>query len=133
MILINIGIKMKNRYHILKNEWKIDDYTHVEINPIIDYIEKNNVKPKLISFDDISHKKSSKNHNRYEDRRYIECDINYPGILTEGINPDNKKYRMIDGMRRIYKMKDMGMTESKFYIVDFKIVEKNSHKGVTNE
>ena len=53
-------------------------------------------------------------------RRYKECDIQYPGIISiNAPNPYNKKYRMIDGKHRMAKMRKMGIIESNFYVLDF--------------
>ena len=53
-------------------------------------------------------------------QRYENCDIAYPGILVKNApNPYNKKYRMIDGKHRMAKMRKMGITQSKFYVLDF--------------
>ena len=54
-------------------------------------------------------------------RRYKTCDIKYPGILSVNApNPYNKKYRMIDGKHRIAKMLQLGISRSKFYVIEFK-------------
>ena len=53
-------------------------------------------------------------------RRYKECDIQYPGIISiNAPNPYNKKYRMIDGKHRIAKMLQLGISRSKFYVIEF--------------
>ena len=63
-------------------------------------------KKHLIKFDEISWK--GKNiHHKLDEKRYKECDIKYPCILTEGKNPHNCKYRMIDGKHRMTKMVKM--------------------------
>ena len=54
-------------------------------------------------------------------RRFIECNIGYPGILiNNGPNPKNLKYRMIDGTHRMAKMKMMNIKQSYFYILEMK-------------
>ena len=51
--------------------------------------------------------------------RYLECDIKYPCIvLNNAVNPHNKKYRLIDGKHRIAKMRQLGITSSKFYVLE---------------
>ena len=50
---------------------------------------------------------------------YLECDINFPCIvLNNAVNPHNKKYRLIDGKHRMAKMRRMGMTSSKFFVLE---------------
>ena len=45
-------------------------------------------------------------------------DISYPGIIVPGLrNPFNLPYVLIDGRHRMHKMKQLGITESKFYII----------------
>ena len=73
---------------------------------------------KLVKFKDIGWK--GKNLKiKLDQERYDAADINYPCILTQGQNPYNCKYRMIDGRHRITKMNDLGMKESIFYVIDF--------------
>ena len=103
-------------------DWRIDEKEYIlylkKIKPFLTKESK-----KLINFKDIGHKGKDKNHLLNEER-YNAADIGYPCILTEGQNPYNCKYRMIDGKHRIIKMKNMGIEESMFYIVDFNIFFK---------
>ena len=51
--------------------------------------------------------------------RYLECDVKYPCIvLNNAVNPYNKKYRLIDGKHRMAKMRQLGITSSKFYVLE---------------
>lgn len=51
-------------------------------------------------------------------RRYHNCDINVPCIVLENAsNPDNLKYRMIDGKHRMMKMRAHGQLDSMFYVL----------------
>jgi len=57
--------------------------------------------------------------------RYIECDINIPGIVVlNAPNPYDKKYRMIDGKHRIRKMQNNGITHGSFYVFTYKKIMK---------
>ena len=50
---------------------------------------------------------------------FLECDISFPCIvLNNAVNPYNKKYRLIDGKHRMAKMRRMGMTSSKFFVLE---------------
>ena len=51
--------------------------------------------------------------------RYRSCDIKYPGIITNGPNPFDNPYRMLDGKHRMQKMRSMGITKSMFYVLDW--------------
>jgi len=53
------------------------------------------------------------------EERYNNCNIRVPCIITEGENPYQLKYRMIDGRHRISKMVDRGLSENYFYILDY--------------
>ena len=56
--------------------------------------------------------------------RYEKCDISYSGILAKNApNPYNKKYRMIDGKHRIAKMREMGITKSSYYVLEYAIIK----------
>lgn len=54
-----------------------------------------------------------------EGKRFLSCDIRYPGIITEGHNPYDNEYRMIDGKHRMQKMRYLGMSESMYYLIPF--------------
>ena len=49
-------------------------------------------------------------------KRYTKSDINYPGYLVEMENPYSKQYRMIDGRRRLHKMKNTGLKSGNFIV-----------------
>ena len=57
--------------------------------------------------------------------RHDEAEISWPCIVVENAsNPHDKKYRMIDGRHRIYKMKELGVDESIFYVLELEIFNK---------
>ena len=110
-------------------DWRIDGKEYVlHLERIKSLLKKESKK--LIKFSEIGHKGKDMNPSLAEER-YNACDIKFPGILTEGQNPYGCKYRMIDGKHRIIKMKNMGMTESLFYIIDYdlfiKRLQPNTH------
>ena len=110
-------------------DWRIDGKEYVlHLERIKKYLKKESKK--LVKFSEIGYKGKDMNPCLVEER-YNACDIKFPGILTEGQNPYGCRYRMIDGKHRIIKMKDMGMTESLFYIIDYdlfiKRLQPNTH------
>ena len=115
-----------DHYH---GDWRIDEKEYVlhleTIKPFLTEESK-----KLIKFSDIGYKGKNLNPPLTKER-YDACDINFPGILTEGQNPYGCRYRMIDGKHRIFKMTNMGMTESLFYVIDYdlfiKQLQPNTH------
>lgn len=80
-----------------------------------------NDKLRLVSFKDIAWKGKNMDPRLISKRRYDECNIEFPGIITEYQNPYNCKYRMVDGLHRIAKMVNMGMKRTYFYIIDSKL------------
>jgi len=103
-------------------DWRIDENSYIldlkRIKPLLKKESK-----KLIKFEDIGYKGKDMNPLLSEER-YNACDINFPGILTEGQNPYNCRYRMIDGKHRIIKMNNMGIKESLFYVIDYDLFFK---------
>tara|TARA_B000000609_G_C24105528_1_gene310865 strand:- start:495 stop:884 length:390 start_codon:yes stop_codon:yes gene_type:complete len=98
-------------------DWRIYEENHyLYLKDIVPYLRTKNKH--LIKFDEISWKGKNIYH-KLDEKRYKECDIKYPCILTEGKNPHNCKYRMIDGKHRMTKMVKMGLSESYFYIIDY--------------
>lgn len=82
---------------------------------------------KIINFDEICWP-YLKNPERLKfklgkiNKRYMDADIAFPGIVAEGvINPCNKKYRMVDGSHRLAKMiLDYKIEFAEFYIISKK-------------
>ena len=98
-------------------DWRIDEKEYVlHLRRLKPFLKKESKK--LIKFSEIGYKGKDMNPLLSEER-YNACDINFPGILTEGQNPYGCKYRMIDGKHRIIKMNDKGIKESLFYIIDY--------------
>ena len=98
-------------------DWRIYEENHyLYLKDIVPYLRTKNKH--LIKFDEISWKGKNIYH-KLDEKRYKECDIKYPCILTEGKNPHNCKYRMIDGRHRMTKMVKMWMSRSYFYVIDY--------------
>ena len=55
--------------------------------------------------------------------RYYLCDVSYPGIITNGPNPYDNEYRMIDGRHRIHKLLSNGVQESLYYVLDWDTIK----------
>jgi hypothetical protein len=109
--------------HICRDEWHLDGYEgFVLINPHIrNFIIINNIKAVKISFSEICFKKEIDKSIT----RYSIADTSYPMIVTKANNPENKKYRMIDGRNRIHKLIEQGHDSGWFYIVPKAVVMKN--------
>lgn len=110
-------------------DWRIDGKEYVlHLERIKKYLKKESKK--LVKFSEIGYKGKDMNPRLIEER-YNACDIKFPGILTEGQNPYGCRYRMIDGKHRIIKMKNMGIKESLFYVIDYNLfikqLQPNTH------
>ncbi len=58
-----------------------------------------------------------------ESIRYQKADPSYPGIVVESMqNPAGKPFRLIDGRRRLNKLKNFGVVEYPFYIFSVEAV-----------
>jgi len=56
--------------------------------------------------------------------RFEAADIRYPGLLVQDMpNPCQLPYRMIDGRRRLEKLRRMGLGESWFHVFTFTEIE----------
>jgi len=59
-------------------------------------------------------------HDDFSGKRFDAADPRYPGLLVENMpNPCNLRYRMVDGRRRLEKLRRMGITQSLFVIFDY--------------
>jgi len=78
-------------------------------------------KLETINHSEICHKSLGMDTLQMEGgERYAKAQTKYPGILIRnGKNPSNLKYRMIDGNHRMVKMKNQGIKESKFYVLEY--------------
>lgn len=78
-------------------------------------------EPVIVDHDEICWKfKENPMRRRDTSRdRYDKANVMIPGIIAEGApNPCNLKYRMIDGVHRITKLKiETNYTKSKFFIL----------------
>lgn len=55
--------------------------------------------------------------------RYEQADPAYPGLVVKGMpNPDELPYRMVDGRRRLHKLRLQGRRTSLFYVFEYEEV-----------
>jgi len=115
--------------------WNIElNKTHVLfLEDILDYLTKDNLKK--IKLKHIAWKYK---HRYHKDKtsiriikelaigpkdRYEEADINCPGIITNGPNPFDNKYRMLDGRRRLCKRLLNDEKEGLFYVLPWEEIK----------
>jgi len=91
----------------------------IDVTGIARQIQAGKFQPQKISFDDIwfavrypGQVDAEKNTDRYK-----KADTSFPGIISPIKNPENKKYRMLDGRRRMWKLQDQGVNEGMFYVI----------------
>ena len=90
------------------------------IRDIIKSIKTHTSEPEIVAFSDIwlqLHRPGEKEIIIQNDPRYQNADISFPGILTKIKNPDNKRFRMLDGRRRLWKQEENGAIKGWFYII----------------
>ena len=56
----------------------------------------------------------------FSGKRYEDADAKYPGMLIHAMpNPCDLPYRMVDGRRRMEKLRRSGVDSGKFYVFEF--------------
>ena len=92
---------------------------YFSIREILEFIGESNLEPQPVRFDEIWFQtyKNEKLDQVIKTDRYREADPSFPGILAELRNPDNKRFRMLDGRRRLWKQQAQGASEGMFYVI----------------
>lgn len=116
-----LGSKDELPGHGMSQDWQLGKWPESFIDIMQVHKIASEDKIRNVSFDEIASKpytpplpSNSKGHKRYSD-----SDINYPCYLVEMENPYSKRYRMIDGRRRLYKMKEAGQVSGQFIVFKF--------------
>ena len=100
-------------------DWRIDgDYRVLNLKDIEHLLTKDRLRD--INHKDICWKGMNKVKLLQRRKRYEQCDISFPCIVsTNSVNPCNSKYRLIDGKHRMAKMNSKNINNSSFYVIDF--------------
>lgn len=108
-----------------------------------EYIRDQNLNPISLSFDDIwvDHAPGNGKERVMAQKRYVDADPAYPGIVSSIRNPDNKTYRLLDGRRRLWKQQEMGAESGLFYnipepdVYDYfwLLIRKSDHLRILGE
>ena len=78
------------------------------------------IETRIVNFEDVAWRSQFRKSPDNTTVKYLNADISFPPILCEDApNPFGKKYRLLDGVHRMSKMLNSGMTESSFYIVKY--------------
>jgi hypothetical protein len=108
--------------HWFTGDWRIDDnHYYIDDRSIFNYVKINKIPPQLLSIDDIAFKKPV-DVNFY---RFKRANISYPIIVSEMVNPESKKYRLIDGRHRIHKILFSGETRALSYVLPAQFIYNN--------
>jgi hypothetical protein len=106
--------------HILSDSWKLkgaDSNLFIDCKEVYSYIRMKKFDPKEIDSYEIAHKPIVDICRN--SIRYINADINMPGIVAKNMeNPFMKEYRMIDGRHRLLKTIDLGKRNFNSYVLD---------------
>lgn len=108
----------------MTGEWKIPGSPDMEIDccEVYSYINFKLIQPEEIDINLISYKPLKIDR---EDSRFITANLNYPGIIVNGMhNPHNKQYRMIDGRHRLLKTIDSGKQTFYTYVLNPQEIKK---------
>ena len=79
------------------------------------------MKPEILQFDDICAKPGNWfGADNFSGPRYEAAETKYPGIVIRDMpNPCDRTYRMVDGRRRMEKLRRSGDEASYFYVLDY--------------
>jgi hypothetical protein len=111
--------------HWFTDEWRIDENNYcVSTALIFNYIKINKLPTTSIQISDIAYKKNI-DKTFY---RYHRASISFPVVVSEILNPEYKKYRLIDGRHRIHKLLDLGINVATCYIVPADFILSNLKK-----
>ena len=126
----NIGVLKYNDIHKPDwEDWRLYDYQKralkVRIRDICPHLKRSNIVE--IPFDEIAYVHMQYPLQEFERVHMIgSVDISYPCIIAQGIrNPHNRPYVVLDGRHRMHRMRTLGMTKSKFYLVDKEVLDSN--------
>jgi len=107
--------------HEICGDWSIGEheYSIIDCIEVYKWIEENNLEPEILDVNDIAYKPLK--FINQNSKRYIDADINMPGIVVANMeNPLDKPYRMIDGRRRLLKSLVYLKTDIPFYVIQYK-------------
>lgn len=117
-----VGSLSKVPGHSMYGEWAVPPYEQSFLN-LVSLVRQcgNNRKPSIISFDEVAGKPADWfGGNDFSGSRFRKADPKFPGIVVDGMpNPERKRYRLVDGRRRLHKLKCMGKSEGPFFVFEY--------------
>ena len=103
----------------MQDEWMVFDVpTKIVTSRLYPIIKEKSLEPVYLQLTEFAFK--DLDTIDIESPRYTIADIGYPLIAVDGLsNPNNKRYRMIDGRHRLLKQLNEGKTKFLFYVLPF--------------
>ena len=106
--------------HSMYGDWALpgSEYSYISLFHLVKkYLGKN---PETVRFSDICAKPGDWfGGDDFSGRRYEDADARYPGMLIHSMpNPCDLPYRMVDGRRRMEKLRRSGLDAGKFYVFE---------------
>ena len=106
--------------HSMYRDWALPgrEYSYISLFHLVKkHLGKN---PETVRFSDICAKPGDWfGGDDFSGRRYEDADARYPGILIHSMpNPCDLPYRMVDGRRRMEKLRRSGLDAGKFYVFE---------------
>lgn len=108
--------------HWFINDWAIDDQIYkIPSWLCFNYTKIKKLTPVKLNFEEIAFRSDVD----VESSRYAKANLKYPMMVSIMKNPLNKKYRLIDGRHRLYKLIENGSKEGYFYIIPEEFIMQN--------
>lgn len=108
-------------------EWALPGrpFTTLLMNELADFLVAKRRKPCVVRLARIYAKpRDYTGRDDFCGERYEQADPSHPGFVVRGMpNPDNLPYRMVDGRRRLHKLRQQGRRTSLFYVFDYEEIE----------
>lgn len=101
--------------HRINAEWSLPNIERgsIDCRLLFRYVQANNFAAKLIRLSEISHKPLDIDRSS---ARFQAADVNYPLLIVDGMqNPDNRRYRLVDGRHRLLKL--LPCSEVRCYVI----------------
>jgi pimeloyl-ACP methyl ester carboxylesterase len=101
--------------HVVAGEWALPGVAHGFVDVPALWAFTPHRAPSALRFADICVKSMDPKETAAE--RYRRADTSFPGFVVDGMpNPCGRRYRMIDGRRRIYQLMEAGRDRGDFYV-----------------
>lgn len=112
--------------HSMYGDWALPgrEYSYISLVDLVHALGTG-LKPQTVSHADICAKPGNWfGGDDFQGPRFDAADPQYPGLLIRDMpNPCERPFRMVDGRRRLEKLRRAGVNQSPFYVFDFSAIE----------